>query len=91
MKGREYFSYDGTTCVGRFVVEEKSGKAKAFNAAGRSLGTFDGYDAAREAVSIAYRAAVARKAATAQALEHLNRPTVEFVSGMPSHFLGRRA
>jgi hypothetical protein len=60
MSHREFFAYDGTTCIGRFVVDQKTGAAKAFDAAGKSLGRFPNYDAAREAVNQAQ----ARKAAT---------------------------
>jgi hypothetical protein len=86
MSRREYFSYDGTTFIGRITTDEKTGKAKAFNAAGRSLGKFAGYDAARKAVSEAYLDVTARKASTAEALKRLAEP-VGFVSGLPSHFL----
>jgi hypothetical protein len=90
MGQREYAIYDGQNCIGSFVVDQKTGKAKAFNAAGRLLGEFPGYDAAREAVSKAHCAAIARKAATAEALERLAEP-VGFISGLSAHFLGRRA
>jgi hypothetical protein len=46
-------------------VDDETGKANAFNAAGRSLGVFPGYDSARNA---------AAAEATAQALD-LNRPS----------------
>ena len=83
MNRREYFIYDGQHCIGHFVVDDKTGAAKAFNAAGRLLGTFPGYDAARKAVSQAYCDAVERKAATEETLDRLNGP-VEFKSGLPT-------
>jgi hypothetical protein len=89
MSCREYFSYDGTICIGRFTVDDKTGTAKAFTAARRSLGTFAGYDAAREAISRAHSDARARKAATAKALERLAEP-VRFVSGLPADIGGGR-
>jgi hypothetical protein len=91
MPRREFFSYHGTIFVGRIVLDEKTGIAKGFNAKGRLLGEFVGYDAGRKAVSDAFRATAERKAtqakATANALEYLNRPNVELSSGMPAHFL----
>jgi len=90
MSRREFFSYDGTLFIGRVVVDEKTGATKAFDAVGRSLGKFDGYDVARRAVSNAYSASLARRAASAKALEYVNRLDVDFASGMPAHFLGRR-
>jgi hypothetical protein len=86
VSGREYAIYDGQNCIGSFVVNERTGKAKAFDAAGRPIGTFDGYDAARHGVNQAYDDAVARKARTAEALNMLAEP-LSFVSGLPSHFL----
>ncbi len=83
MGQHEYALYDGRDLIGNFVVKEKTGKAKAFDAIGRSLGTFDGYDAARHAINKAHRNAVVRKVETAEALERLNRPIVEFMSGLP--------
>ncbi len=59
---REYSVYDGQTRIGHFIVDEKTGTAKAFNAAGRSLGKFPGYHAARKAVSEAYRDAATEEA-----------------------------
>jgi hypothetical protein len=81
-KGREYFSYYGTTCIGRIVVDGKTGGAKAFDPAGRSLGEFDGYDAARKAISLAHVEASVRRGATEEALKRLAEP-VGFVSGLP--------
>jgi hypothetical protein len=80
---RTYWVYDGTFGIGHFVVDEESGKAKAFNSAGHALGEFADYDAARKAVSNAHYDAIGRRAATQEALERLNGP-VEFKSGWPS-------
>ena len=92
MSRREYFAYDGTTCIGRIVVDEKTGKARGFNAAGRLLGEFLDYHAARKAISGAYREAAERKVArakvTARALEYINRRDVEFASGLPADLVG---
>jgi hypothetical protein len=76
MSRREYFVYDGATCIGHFVVDEETGNAKAFDAAGRSLGTFAGYAAARLVVSNSYDGAKARAAAS-------GKDIVEFASGLP--------
>jgi hypothetical protein len=81
---REYAIYDGQNCIGSFVVDEKTGTAKAFNAAGRLLGTFPAYAAARKAISQAHRDVIDRKATAAKALEYLNRSNVAFVSGLPT-------
>jgi hypothetical protein len=80
MSCREYFVHDGQGVIGHFVVDEETGKAKAFNAAGRSIGDLKGYDAVRRAVNEAFRA-------TAEALKQLNEP-VGFASGLPAD--GRR-
>jgi hypothetical protein len=64
MTRREYFVYDGHQSIGHFVVDDETGNAKAFNAVGRSLGEFSGYNAARKAVNQAHAEAGARKAAT---------------------------
>jgi hypothetical protein len=87
-KRREYWVYDGQTVIGHFIVDDKTGTAKAFNAAGRMLGNFSGYDTARKAVNDAYSDAQARKAATAKALEYINRPDIEFASGLPVDLVG---
>jgi hypothetical protein len=83
MSVREYTVYEGQNYVGSFVVNEETGKAKALDATGRLIGAFDGYDAARKAVSITYCQEVERKAATEEALKRINRPDVEFASGLP--------
>ena len=88
MRGREYWVYDGTTCIGYFVVDE-NGTAEAFDAAGMTLGNFADYDAARKAVSQAHVDAIARKASAAAALARLAGP-VEFASGLPATFGGER-
>jgi hypothetical protein len=85
MSHREFFAYDGTTCIGRFVVDQTTGAAKAFDAAGKSLGRFPNYDAARKAVNQAQ----ARKAATAAARKRLEEP-VGFASGLPADAGGGR-
>ena len=89
---REFFSYDGTNLAGRIVLDEKTGEARGFNAAGHLLGKFPDYHAARKAVSAAYYEAAEHKAAranaTAEALELINRPDVEFASGLPADLVG---
>jgi hypothetical protein len=85
---REFFAYDGTIFIGRILVDEKTGKARGFNATGRLLGEFPDYHSARRAVSGAYREVTERKTArakaTAEALDRINRPHPEFKSGWPS-------
>jgi hypothetical protein len=84
MSGREYAAYDGQTCIGRIVLDDKTGHTKAFDAAGKVLGKFSTYDAARAAINEAYDDGVARrKARTAEALRRLEEP-VGFVSGLPA-------
>jgi hypothetical protein len=43
---REYFVYHGTGYVGRFLLNEKTRKAKAFNSKGKLIGEFFGFKAA---------------------------------------------
>jgi hypothetical protein len=85
MSHREFFAYEGTTYIGRFVVDQKTGAAKAFDAAGKSIGRFANYDAAREAVN----ATQSRKSATEAARKRLEEP-VGFVSGLPGNVGGAR-
>jgi hypothetical protein len=62
---RELFQYDGCRFIGRIVVDS-GGEAKAFNSAGKRLGTFPGFRAAMAAISAAHMSAmvpVARPAA----------------------------
>jgi len=88
MSRREYFPYDGTTCIGRIVLDDKTGHAKAFDAAGKVLGNFPSYDAARHAINEAHdRSVERRKARTAEALRRLEEP-VGFVSGLPASLGG---
>ena len=47
---REYFVYDGTEYVGRFLLNEKTRKAKVFNNKGKSIGEFLGFKAAVAAI-----------------------------------------
>jgi hypothetical protein len=89
MSAREYSVCDGQTCIGRFVVDEKTGAAKAFDAAGKSLGKFPNYDVARRAVSQAYEDAEARKAAAEAARKRLEEP-VGFVYGLPGNVGGAK-
>jgi hypothetical protein len=46
----EYHVYDGRTYLGRFLLDEKTRKAKAFDIAGKSIGEFIGFNAAAAAV-----------------------------------------
>jgi hypothetical protein len=89
-KRRERSVYDGQRLLGILVDNEKSRFVLAWDVQRRLLGRFQTQREAANAISEAARAAEARKAATAEALEYLNRPTVEFASGMPAHFLGER-
>jgi hypothetical protein len=81
--------YDGQRLLGTLIANEKSGLILAWDAQRRFLGRFPGSQEAARAISEASRVAEARKAATAEALERLNKPVVGFVSGLPAHFLGR--
>ena len=47
---REDHVYDGRTYLGRFLLDEKTRKAKAFNSKGKSIGEFVGFKAAAAAV-----------------------------------------
>jgi hypothetical protein len=89
-KRRERSVYDGQRLLGILVDNEKSGFVLAWDVQRRFLGRFQTQREAANAISEAARAAEGRKAATAEALEYVNRPNVEFVSGMPAYFLGRR-
>jgi hypothetical protein len=89
-KCRERYVYDGQRLLGTFIENERAGLVLAWDPLGRFLGRFRDPKEAANAISEAARAAEARKAATAKALDRLNRP-VGFVTGLPSHFLGRRA
>jgi hypothetical protein len=61
---QELFAYDGLTYIGRIVAKDKS--ARAFNAAGASIGKFSSTGAAFSAISEAYLSAnKARPAAPA--------------------------
>jgi hypothetical protein len=88
---REQSVYDGQRLLGILISNEKSRFILAWDAQRRFLGRFQTQREAANAISAAARAAEVRNAATAEAFEYLNRPTVEFVTGMPAHFLGRRA
>ncbi len=50
MKGQREFSiYDGRDCLGRIAVAA-SGKVRAFDSRGKSLGTFQSLDGASDAL-----------------------------------------
>jgi hypothetical protein len=53
---RELFQYDGTTFIGRIVVDP-SGEAKAFVGARKRLGIFPDFRAAMAAISAAHMSA----------------------------------
>ena len=53
----EYFVYDGRDCIDRFVVDDGTKEAKAFDARRKPLGTFPTFKAAATAINEAYRAA----------------------------------
>lgn len=84
---REFFVTAGHISIGRFVVEDKTGTAKAFDAADKPLGKFPNYHAARKAVSQAHDDAEAREASAAAARKRLEEPAA-FESGLPADFLG---
>ena len=89
IKRRERTVYDGQRFLGTFIANEKSGLVLAWDPQRRFLGRFHCPLEAARAIGNAARAAKARKVATAEALERLNKPA-EFVTGLPDHFLQRR-
>jgi hypothetical protein len=89
-KRREQSVYFGQQLLGTFIENERSGLFLAWDSQRRFLGRFQAQREAANAISEAARAAEARRAAAAEALEYVNRATVEFASGMPEHFLWRR-
>jgi len=90
-KRRERCVYDGQRLLGTVVENERSGLVLAWDSRRRFIGRFNDPREAAHAISKAARTAEERKTATAEALERLNRPDVEFASGLPEHFLRRRA
>lgn len=46
----EFHVYDGRSYLGRFLLDEKTRKAKAFDSKGKSIGEFAGFTAAATAV-----------------------------------------
>jgi hypothetical protein len=79
---RDYSVYDGRELLGRIVLEEATNQARAWNAAGRCLGRFNGYEAAAQAINS--DAAAARR--TAEALRQLAESNPPFASGLPDRF-----
>jgi hypothetical protein len=82
--------YDGQELLGTFIDDEKSGVVLAWNAGRKLLGRFGNAKEAADAISDAARATDVRKSASRDALERLNKPVVEFVSGLPDRFLWER-
>jgi hypothetical protein len=78
--------YDGQRLLGTCLEDEKSGLVLAWDAERRLIGRFGNVRAAADAISKAALAVEEREAQTAKALDWLNRPIVEFASGMPEHF-----
>jgi|SRR5882672_3664792 len=74
---------NGQRLLGTLLEDEKSGLVLAWDAAHKRLGRFRDQKEAADAISDAARAADERKAASAEALEWLNRPHPEFKSGWP--------
>jgi hypothetical protein len=56
---RELFAYDGHDFIGKIMVG-KNGRARAFNAAGKTLGRFPGFKTAFRAISLSSGAAAKR-------------------------------
>jgi hypothetical protein len=76
---------DGQNLLGSFIQNERSGLILAWDPRRRFLGRFHSLKEAANAISeVARSSAEVRKAATERALEYLNRPNLEFVSGLPS-------
>ena len=82
---RSHVVYDGQQLLGRFIFNEATNQAVAWNAARQFLGRFGGFKAASRAIS---RAAVTEWR-RAEARRRLDDPTPSFVSGLPEHFLRR--
>jgi hypothetical protein len=83
LKRREIFVYDGRDCIGRFVFDEKTGDAKAFNADGRAIGKYPSFGAAARAVSRTHMAAKGKEAGGASAQMSANG-TSEASRGAPA-------
>jgi hypothetical protein len=80
--------YDGQRLLGMFLDDEKSGDVLAWDAERKLLGRFGSSKAAANAISETAIAVDRRKAATREALERLNRPDVDFASGLPADLVG---
>ena len=48
-RSREVYIYDGRECLGR-IAAAANGKVRAFDGRGKSIGTFDKFDAAEAAL-----------------------------------------
>jgi hypothetical protein len=81
---------DGQCLLGSIAENKRTCLFLARDAQGRRLGQFQNQQEAENAIGEAAHAAEARKAATAAALAWVNRPNVEWMSGLPGHSIGRR-
>src|SRR5215468_9376866 len=80
---RPYAVYAGQQLLGRFILNEATKQALAWNASRKFLGRFDGYKAASMAIS---RAAVTERQ-RAEALRRLHDPHPPLASGLSERFL----
>jgi hypothetical protein len=80
--------YDGQRLLGTLIENEKIGLVLAWDAERKLLGRFCNAKAAADSISASVQAADARKAATQDALEQINRAEVEFASGLPADLVG---
>jgi hypothetical protein len=79
---RELFAYDGHDFIGKIMVG-KNGRARAFNAAGKTLGRFPGFKTAFRAVSRTHMAAKGKGGGGASAQMSANA-TSEASRGAPA-------
>jgi len=82
---RAYAVYDGRERLGRFIFNERTQQALAWDASRRFIGRFGSFKAAARAIGAA--AVTERHAADAR--RRLNDPSPPFVTGLPEHFLRR--
>ena len=80
---RSYIVYDGQQLLGRFIFNETTNKAWAWNASREFIGRFDGYKGASRAIS---QAAVTEWQRV-EARQRLHDPHPPFATGLPEHFL----
>jgi hypothetical protein len=88
IKRRERCVCFGRRLLGTFIENERSGLVLAWDRQRRLLGRFQNQREAVNAIGEAAWAAEERQARTAEALDWINRPDVEFVSGLSVDLVG---